>query len=260
MARFVPQDSERIRAPLLEIRSIVQTYGDRRNENVNHPAPKYASSKSLLFRIENVGGHGPLEIWSLSPSDEDVSASRQEFANLFIPPEQYASGMNPIAQNSSCIVLLLTVDKDVILLGSDLEQTNSNSTGWNAVVNAGWPLVPASAFKIAHHGSAGSYCQDLWDKFIQPGAVAVVTPYTPSGLPRTVELNRLRAIGCELYVTALPHEVSVPRSLDVIREIKGMTQEFRSLYMPEKNGVVRLRKKIGQGAWGAETFFGARRY
>jgi beta-lactamase superfamily II metal-dependent hydrolase len=260
LARFLRPDSERIRAPLIEIRSILQTYGERRKNDRHHPAPVFAQARLLLYRIEDVAGCGPLEIWSLSPSPEDVLGSRSEFANLFVPLDQYANGLDPIGQNSSCIVVMIKIGMDVILLGSDLERTNSNSTGWNAVVNAGFPLTPASAFKIPHHGSAGAYSQELWNNFIQPGAVAVVTPFTPSGLPRTAELDRLRAMGCELYVTALPHETAISRSLDVQREIKGMTKSFRSLYMPDKNGVVRLRKKIGQGTWAVETFLGARRY
>jgi beta-lactamase superfamily II metal-dependent hydrolase len=260
LARYVELETERVRAPLLEIRSIIRAYGERRKADRNHPAPIFTSAKTLLHRVD-VAGVGVLEVWSLSPSADDVLTAQSEFANLFIPLDEYATGISAIRQNSSCVVLVIKAGADAILLGSDLERTTSNLTGWNAVVNGGWPLVPVNAIKISHHGSAGSFSQALWDNFVQPGAIAVVTPYTPSGLPRIAELDRLRAMGCELYVTALPQEVPVERSVDVRREISGMTKSFRSFSLDGKNGVVRLRKKIGStDRWVVETFDSAQRY
>jgi beta-lactamase superfamily II metal-dependent hydrolase len=198
-------------------------------------------------------------LWSLSPSSEDVFSAQREFAQLLFPTSEFASGISPIGQNSCAVVLVVRIGPEVVLLGSDLEQTPEPLTGWNAVVGIGWPLTPASALKVPHHGSAGAFSEMLWEAFIRSDAIAVVTPYSRSGLPRLDELDKLKALGRDLFLTALPRTVPVSRGPDIDKELR--MRNFRSFETTGTNGVVRLRKKVGSsGPWSVELFGSARKY
>jgi hypothetical protein len=99
-----------------------------------------------------------VQLWSLSPSPEDILKSMREFASLFVPISEYASGIAPLKHNSASVVILLIVGRQAILLGSDLEAPSYPQAGWNAIVGSTIrPEALSTMFKIPHHGSAGAF-------------------------------------------------------------------------------------------------------
>jgi beta-lactamase superfamily II metal-dependent hydrolase len=204
ISRYIQDDSEKIRAPLRELQAIFDTFYSRCKHEKGAIPPTLASAFQLLFRSD-LSDSVSADIWSLSPSPQDVLDAKAEFSSLFVPPEEFASGISPIGQNSACVVILFRIGEELILLGSDLENKSNRRTGWNAIVGSSLrPPGRPSVFKVPHHGSAGAFSQPLWDTVIHEKAIAVVTPYVPSGLPRASELDRLRALGRDIYVTAFP--------------------------------------------------------
>ena len=254
MARYIDDDQDPIRAPLREIRATFETYCDRRKADPNHPAPLLAGDNQRLLQTRLANG-SIAEAWSLSPSSDDVLLAMREFAQLFTPLGQQAPAIPPARQNTTAIVLRINVGADQILLGSDLENTNGPNTGWNSVVT-GWDILagPADVFKVAHHGSENAFSQPLWNQRINQNAVAVVTPYTSSGLPRGDQLQRLSMQGRDVYATALPKTATANRNAAVQRMMRIRSRSINTLSSAQF-GAVRLRKRLGATSnWNVELF------
>jgi hypothetical protein len=218
------------------------------------PAPNLVGQNQLLYECDlTAASHA--QVWSLSPSPDDVLAAMAEFSQLFVPLPEFASGIAAIYPNDSAVVVLVTVGPDAILLGSDLGNRPSQHAGWNAVVGSWMAAVDKSGFfKVAHHGSENSISDALWEQKIASDAVAVVTPYSPSGLPNDEGIARLKAFGRKLYATAIPRRVTVNRGAAVASEIRMSVRNLESVELPDF-GMVRLRKSIGvAGNWNVETF------
>src|SRR5215831_9622012 len=252
IARYLLEDTDKIKAPLKEMQSIFNAWHARRSLDRNCPAPRLAAARNLLDDFEwrrrrflFWQRRYRVEIWSLSPSPADELEAMSEFAKLFVPVDQVASGIAPIKHNKASVVILIKAGRDVILLGSDLENYESQQSGWNAIV--GYTLSrnnKSGMFKVPHHGSQGAYSQDVCDVLVTDEAIAVVTPYTPSGLPRTNEIARLASQGRAIYATALPREVQIARANDVHKSIKEATRGTIKAYMAGDDlGFVRLRKR-----------------
>jgi hypothetical protein len=241
---------------------IFETCYRRCKEKKENGAPIHASGFQLLFKSTPTVST-PVEVWSLSPSPQDVFDAKAEFSRLFVPFEEFSSGLSPIGQNSACVVVLLHIGEELILLGSDLENKADSRTGWNAIIGSSLrPPGQSSAFKVPHHGSAGAFSQRLWDIVIHEKAAAVVTPYAQSGLPRTSELNRLRGLGRELYVTALPRDARGQRSWEVEKAMNEVASNRSSYFLGDGFGLVRLRKLIQPRSaveWSVESFGSARK-
>ena len=251
LKEVVDSDQERIRAPLQEIRAIFDSYWDRRKQDATVAAPVLASADMRLLNTTLQSG-APVQVWAISPSPEDVLNATREFANLFVGAE--APVVPAAKQNSTSVVLQIRIGSDTVLLGSDLENVAPPQRGWNAIV-AKWDhsAGSASAFKVPHHGSEGAFSQALWDNYIQAAALAVLTPYASSGLPRSDQLKRLRQTGRSIYATALIQPEEVRRSLAVEKVIRRRAKSISALKV-EQNGVVRLRKRATEKNWTVELF------
>jgi hypothetical protein len=196
-----------------------------------------------------------VKVQSLSPSPQDVINALQAFARYFVPLSDPATGLSPIDQNHASVVVHIEAGNDSILLGADLERTHSSLTGWNAVVGSHMrPNGAAGAFKVAHHGSANADSPAVWEQMIAPGALAVVTPYLRSALPRPEDIQRLRHQNATVLATGLPRPVHARRRPEVERAIREAAPNLTGFRRPGEPGVVRLRKTINSGVWRHELF------
>lgn len=92
-----------------------------------------ASSDRLLY-VDNVDSHS-IEIISLSPSDQTSHNFDKEISLLmsdYMSTNKTIPDVNP---NHRSIVLLLKIGEHNAILGSDLEKTSHDRTGWNDILN-----------------------------------------------------------------------------------------------------------------------------
>jgi hypothetical protein len=177
----------------------------------------------------------------------------EAFKEYWVPVNASATGLSPIDRNHASVVVLIHVDPDVILLGADLERTSDRLTGWNAVISSRKRLQKqAGIFKIPHHGSENGHSEDVCTKMFRQDTIAIVTPYTRSGLPTSGDVDRMRRF--TTYATGLPLRARVRRDPAAEKIIQEVTGGLEARQFPQK-GIVRLRKKIGRvAAWNTELF------
>lgn len=242
------------RAPLAEIRRTFELLLTRKkNEDPEYRPPDLANAHQILERFEI--DTSQVTVTALSPSPQDRLNALAAFANDFVSPELAATGLSPIEQNHASVVVLMEIGSDTLLFGADLETTNSQHTGWNAVVASKIrPQQLAQLFKIAHHGSSTSHSEDVWKRMLAPDTVAVLTPYTPSGVPNEDEIEWLKSQKTSLFATGLPKLVNVKRRAEVEKKRREIVNWSNSYTWPEEPGIVRLRKNLKAGSWDAELF------
>jgi beta-lactamase superfamily II metal-dependent hydrolase len=256
-ARFNDEGDDNLSAPLREVRAIFRTYANRRSENRDYRGPRLAQESELLLSRDREDGT-QLRVWALSPSPEDVLAAGEEFARLFMPPGQYATGLSSSNPNKLAVVIYIAAGDETIILGSDLEHNASATSGWLAVIASAARTQLSRIFKVPHHGSSNAFSHEVWDQALHKNVIAVLTPYVRSGLPRESEIARLRSLTNELYVTALPQPIVIDRPHQVQKKIMG-TRPSRVVAFSSKEqfGLVRLRK-APKGDWNVQLFGAAR--
>jgi hypothetical protein len=225
----------------------------------DYRAPVFASADTILDKA-NIGAHH-LQVLALSPSHQDGLDARQAFASYFVPIDEPATGLSPIRQNLASVVISIQVDQEFLLLGADLERTDSGLTGWNAVVaSAIRPQELSILFKIPHHGSDGAQLDSVWERMLIAKVYAAVTPYLPSGLPRDPGVRWLLRKTDNLYATGLPSKAKVKRPREVEKTIRESTLHYSAMSVPKEPGTVRFRKPIsGAESWSTELFGDAKR-
>jgi hypothetical protein len=253
VARFAPEGHlGRVSAPLGEIRKIfVELASRKKRGDPRYQAPIFAQAHQLI------AVPGATQVMTLSPSPQDCEDARRAFAEYFVPLDQSATGLSPIEQNHASVAMTLVVDEEVFLLGAVLENKSSALSGWNAVLNSELrPEASASVFKVPHHGSSNAYSEEVWARMVASTANAIVTPYVNSGLPRAIDIRRLKQKHALTYATALPQKVArLRRRPELTKAISEGTRNFITYRRPDDPGVVRLRKLLGRGnPWHVELF------
>ena len=196
------------------------------------------------------------EVWTLSPSDFQVSQSQVRFMNL-IPEMGKTSRMAiPGGENNHSVAVWICIGDMNIILGADLEVTADERAGWHAVVESkNRPDGEVGFFKVPHHGSKNGHHEKLWTEILEKDVNAVVTPWNKgSGLPTDTDLNRLRKNTPNLHVTSTP--------LFLIDSRHGQTTDsmlqnlaIRPKQHPNDVGAVTARAKVGGGGrWKVENW------
>lgn len=195
------------------------------------------SQRPLLAIPSGAGRPFAVSVVSLSPSDGTIGAAHGFFKSLL--PKQGERQVSIPAQgpNKTSVVLLITVGPRILLLGGDLEHTNNDGEGWAAVVAAFPPNTRAEVFKVPHHGSENGHCADVWEKLLSVNPVALVTPYTPSSLPRPKDIRRICQLTQRAYATN--QRIRRPPRREVDKDIDAMAKTRRVLL--GEPGHVRVR-------------------
>ena len=118
-------------------------------------------------------------IWALSPSDTQVEKFFLELAALIPKVRETKRRVAIQGPNHVAVVTLINVGDLAILLGSDLEETGDEGTGWSVIVSSKErPQHKASIFKVPHHGSENGHNSDVWDRMVIDDAFAILTPFS----------------------------------------------------------------------------------
>lgn len=194
-----------------------------------------------------------VRVTALSPTS---GAFTQSIAHLaqYLPqkgePIIHAPEVRP---NLEAVVLHVDLGDDAILLGADLE--DHDQFGWSAVVADAWSAArrPATAYKVAHHGSSTGDVPQIWSTLLRPEPVACLTPYALGDrrLPSETDKTRLRKSTPHTYTCSgasrRPEMDSyqLKRLGDLCKKIARVDAGF---------GAVRLRRPIGNPSWTVELF------
>ncbi len=183
----------------------------QKGERATAVGPIRASANKKLLALTSPGRSFSAEIFSLSPADSAVALAEAELhyslaaiKDRTCPPRQGA--------NELSIVLWLKVGVLDVLLGADLEYVSGITEGWRAIIrSAERPNGRAGFFKVPHHGSENADCPDSWTELLAARPIAVLTPHSPSRLPRRADIRRLCSRTPLVLLTSDPSEYSIPR-------------------------------------------------
>lgn len=218
-----------------EIQEVFKTLGASKQV-----ARRATPSRKLLEIAAKQSAHGqPIEIFSLSPSDEEINLSllnltRAKSRNT----KKRAVDRNP---NHFSVALWISIGDVKILLGADLENVASPLSGWSAVLNE--PTRPkgnAAIFKVPHHGSENGYDAKVWEELLAHEPHAVLTPWTLCGriLPQANGINLLTSHTPNVFMTA---PVGTPKTEHLLHpavraELRDQKQRLKAA-QPAMGGV-----------------------
>ena len=193
---------------------------------------------------------------ALSPVQPALTSFIARMANYIprkgqsLPIGQAPAELKP---NLEGVVIHINWGQDAVLLGSDLEE--HTTYGWTAVLTDAWVASrqPATAYKVAHHGSVSGHLQALWSTLLHKNPVACLTPFNNGDLhlPTPNDRARLRSLTSHAYIssgaTRKPRIQSekLKRLGDMCTGLTRVNAGF---------GAVRLRKRPGLGTWHVELF------
>ena len=207
--------------------------------------------------LEDTLNGRPVIVTALSPVPAAFAQSLAHMAQFVARKGDainHAPGLRP---NMEAVALHIDLGDDAILLGADLEE--HPTCGWSAVVTDKWSGArrPATAYKVAHHGSYTADCPQVWATLLKSDPVACLTPFTLGGLrlPTDEDKGRVRASTPHAYISSgASRRPAIDRRLlkrlsDICRKIGRIDAGF---------GAIRLRKQIGAVSWTVELFGAAR--
>lgn len=204
--------------------------------------------------ILEVGLNGrSVRVTAVSPVPAAYNQFLAHLASYLPRKGQSINSAPELHPNFEAIAIHIDLDDDAILLGADLEE--HNKLGWSAVVADGWSgkRKPASAFKVAHHGSYTGDCPKIWAELLKPNPVACLTPFTRGNvrLPTEEDKIRVRAKTPHAYISS----GATRRPNMDSRQLKRLKDICKNLAQVDSGfGAVRLRKKIGATVWNVELF------
>lgn len=188
---------------------------------------------------------------ALSPSEDAFERSIQSLIEAATDarsslPRRYRAPEGP---NGASVATSVKLGDLAVLLGADLEVSNNEEAGWEAVVRYSAPSIRASAVKVPHHGSPGAHHDGMWAELVEDEPVAVLTPWARGErfLPDEEDLRRLKSVAKHVLLTATPSLARVEQDPELERMIRRLHGERISELRGW--GHVRLRRGPGESEW-----------
>jgi hypothetical protein len=213
--------------------------------------PKLAYANMVLWKRNATAGSEvlPVEVWSLSPSDASNIRALAAIASILPTERAPIRRVADLSPNHAAVVVWVKVGNHIILLGSDLEETNE---GWTTILGStARPDGAASVFKIPHHGSKTAHHADVWTKMLHNVSFSALTPFVNGRvrLPTQEDITRITALSQNAYATASPVSKRKKRDPAVEKTIREMGVSIRTV--PLSTGQVRFRRTTStdNSAW-----------
>ena len=194
-----------------------------------------------------------VRVTALSPVPAAFAQSLAHLAQ-YLPRKGQAINHAPEHRpNFEAVVLHVDVGDGAVLLGADLE--DHDKFGWSAVVADQWSGAkrPATAYKVAHHGSYTGDCPQVWTALLKSDPVACLTPFTLGDLrlPTDADKERVKGNTPHAYISS-----GASRRPDMdSRQLKRLGDICKKLARVDAGfGAVRLRRQIGAPSWEVELF------
>jgi beta-lactamase superfamily II metal-dependent hydrolase len=152
------------------------------------------------------------QVMALSPSHQAVTRSLQALAASMKTAGQTPK-LTDIDPNEFAVALWVSAGSHQFLLGADLLRGPSGS-GWTAILDWHRPELPASIFKVPHHGAPNAHHDDVWARLVAPDAIAILAPYRAGVHPRPgpEDRKRIAAFTPNAFVTADPDAMRPSRA------------------------------------------------
>lgn len=196
-------------------------------------------------------------VYSLSPSDYILEQFNIEISSLI---SDFSSSNRKIiceSPNDKSVALLIKINDQGILLGSDLEVSNDNKKGWLCVLdNCKCIDSKASIYKIPHHGSKNGFHERIWDELVNRNAISKLTPWNRGDkLPTKEMLKKYREFTDNLYITSYNfQERNKPKKRE--KRIAKVIERFNKTLNEERYhyGIVRCRLNLSdtRNEWNVE--------
>lgn len=221
-----------------------------------YPAPKLAVAQKDLLEIWD---SLPIRVQALSPSDAELISATERLRRVPELTEGNSRLRLPRfeSNDASVVVSIQLGQRELILLGADLEERGLPAVGWQAVVE-GWPSGRGrhSVFKVAHHGASNGHLDAAWDELLQESPWAIVTSFSfgKSNLPTKADCLRISARTKRGMITSHPSRSRYKDPISAVR--RTIDEVVRSAYLVRsKEGHVRLRRDLDTAPdWICERF------
>lgn len=228
----------------IELNSCIKIMQDRKLEFKN------AIQDRILYNSNQNNINS--QIIALSPSDFVVNEYDKEISELIT--EYGYSNRKIVCQtpNDKSIALLIKINDQRIILGSDLEVGVDNRKGWLCILNESQSIdSKSSLFKIPHHGSISGYHERIWDELVTDNVVANLTPWNRNTqLPKKEMLIKYKKHTDELYITSNSYSNKAKeRERSIAKAINRFNDTLREIKY--KLGIIRCRIAVEQknGPW-----------
>lgn len=145
------------------------------------------------------------KILALSPSDFILNEYDKEISSLITEYGNVNSKIVFQSPNDKSVALLVSVNSQNILLGSDLEFSEDPRKGWLCILDNCNSIKgkKASLFKIPHHGSSSSYHERIWNELLIENPVAKLTPWNLGRkLPKSEMIDVFLSHSHKLFITS----------------------------------------------------------
>jgi len=225
-----------------EYDGIIHVLQERRKKGEKRDAvgPIQALANKKLLAITSAGRSIAAEVFALSPADGVFNRGEAELRDALsaIKDRRRPSRQGP---NQLCVVLWLKVGALDVLLGADLEHVSGTTEGWQAIIGSGErPGGRARFFKVPHHGSENADCPACWTDLLLDEPIAILTPYSPSMLPKQADISRLCARTRSVFLTSDSASYGLPRRDNAVEKtLREIAVKRRAL--AGQMGHVRLR-------------------
>jgi len=218
----------------------------------------------LLYSNKKLNGIDSLVI-SLSPSDYVINEFDREISTLIT---EFGGSEKKVIYNSpndKSVVILIKINDQRILLGSDLEVSENPQKGWRCIIQESIVFNEKShIFKIPHHGSITAYEKSIWDSLIDNNAIAKLSPWKNGDkkLPKKEMIDAFLSHTSELYITSIPSKAkghAKKRDKSIEKAIRQKNSTLKEVKFYE--GIVRCSLDLSSKspAWNVELFGGAKK-
>lgn len=228
-------------------RGAKELFGVMRARETVFPALHKSNVLEATFNARQV------RVTALSPLPAAFAQFLAHLAQYLPGKDQAINHVPEFRPNFAAVALHIDLGDDAVLLGADLE--DHDRLGWSAVVADQWAGArrPATAYKVAHHGSHTGDCPQVWATLLRPDPVACLTPFTRGDLrlPTDVDKERIRENTKHAYISSgasrRPDMDSgqLKRLRDICNKLARVDAGF---------GAVRLRRQVGAPSWNIELF------
>lgn len=212
-----------------------------------------ASENHRILELGPVGTVPSVHVTSLSPSEHAKTRALRALAAQNPQVNTRRGKVPPLDPNDASVALWIEAGDVRILLGADL-LIGPLGCGWQAVVATFSPDLPASLYKVAHHGGESSHYQPVWDKLLDKDPVALLAPYRRGKVdqPQRHDVARILSLTSRAYITATGSPTPSRAVRKEASKLGSLASNVRDPW--GRVGQVRARCPITGGDWVVQTF------
>jgi len=181
----------------------------------------------LSDRSKPIINSSSVKIYALSPNDKTVIFLDNLYRKRFKEQSEGIVAKIQIGKdfNFQSVVIVVEINDNNILFGSDLEYSKSNkSIGWSAIYkNKKIAKKEFVIFKLPHHGSENGCNIKDWQRVIVENAYLKLTPYNRSKLPRATMIKKICSLSKNVYITSETKTKKIPSKFS--KQLKGLAIE-----------------------------------